>query len=107
MKVSKPNYSRIYRDLIMMFHPEKETKCQPFLQKEELSVLDVIQLNTIIFGNKNKETNIFNQKHRSYSKSDIYEILAYQKKNKLNNMQLARHFKLSRNTITKWKKSYY
>lgn len=44
-----------------------------------------------------------NKSHRAYSKEAIYKILEYQKKNCLNNTQLAKHFKLSRNTVTKWK----
>lgn len=44
-----------------------------------------------------------NQKYRSYDKATIIEILNYQKKNSLNNTQLSNHFKLSRNTVTKWK----
>ena len=41
-----------------------------------------------------------------HHKTTILEILQYQKNNNLNNNQLADHFKLSRNTITKWKKIY-
>jgi hypothetical protein len=33
-------------------------------------------------------------------------MLDYQKKNKLTNSQLAKHFKLSRNTVTKWKRLF-
>jgi len=65
--------------------------------------MDIIKLNEIIFGIK-KENELCNPKHHSYSKNDIIQILEYQKKNKLNNSQLANHFKLSRNTITKWKR---
>lgn len=52
------------------------------------------------------ETKNINKKHRSYSKSDIIKILNHQKKNQLNNSQLARHFGLSRNTVTKWKRLF-
>ena len=59
-----------------------------------------------IFGIGNRETQAENQKHRSYSKSDILKILDYQKKNNLNNSQLANHFSLSRNTVAKWKRMF-
>ncbi|HUH25918.1 MAG TPA: helix-turn-helix domain-containing protein [Flavobacterium sp.] len=47
-----------------------------------------------------------NQKYRSYDKATIIEILNYQKKNGLNNTQLANHFKLSRNTVAKWERLF-
>lgn len=103
---TQPNYKRIYTDLIQKKHPEKEIVCQSILRKEKLSVLDIIKVNQIIFGNSSKETEADNQKHRSYNQSTIVEILKYQKKNNLNNSQLALHFKLSRNTVAKWKRMY-
>lgn len=101
-----PNYKRIYTDLIKKKHPEKEISCKSILKKEKLSALDIIKVNQIIFGSTNKDAEADNQKHRSYNKSAIVEILKYQKKNNLNNSQLAIHFKLSRNTVAKWKKMY-
>lgn len=101
-----PNYKKIYKDLIDKNHPHKKEDCKNILQKSDLSMLDVINLNNIIFGIKDKETLIFNQMHRSYDKNTIIEILDYQQKNNLNNTQLANHFKLSRNTVTKWKKHF-
>ena len=105
MKNNQPNYRRIYSDILNK-HPEKKAECHPLLKKENLSVLDIIELNKIIFGIVDKQKQAENQKHRSYSKSDILSILDYQKKHKLNNIQLARHFGLSRNTVAKWKKTF-
>ncbi|QCX52816.1 helix-turn-helix domain-containing protein [Elizabethkingia sp. JS20170427COW] len=95
-----PNYKRIYQDIIDMKFPEKQEACSKYLEKDTLSVIDINRLNKMIFGNTNT---VFNQKLKSYSKSDILEILKFQKENKLNNIQTARHFKLSRNTLAKWK----
>jgi len=100
-----PNYKRIYSDIIRKKFPERIEEFQSILSKRNLSFLDIIQLNEKIFQNK-KTTYKDNQKHRSYSKSDILQILDYQKKHKLNNIQLANHFRLSRNTVTKWKKMF-
>jgi len=100
----KPDYRRIYSDIINKKNPDKREECQNLLIKEELSVFDILELNTRIFGNTNKEFEKVNQKFRSYKESDILQILDYQKKNNLNNIQLANHFKTSRNTIAKWKK---
>ena len=106
MKNNQPDYKTIYADILHKKHHEKKAECFPLLEKENLSVLDIIELNKKIFGIADKETQAENQKHRSYSKSDILSILDYQKKHKLNNIQLARHFGLSRNTVAKWKKTF-
>lgn len=105
-KITPPHYKKIYTDILNKKHPDKKEECKTLLDKENLSVLDVIKLNRIIFGFVDKETESFNQKHRSYTKSDILQILNHQKKYNLNNTQLALHFKLSRNTVTKWKKMF-
>ncbi|NML72456.1 helix-turn-helix domain-containing protein [Chryseobacterium sp. RP-3-3] len=101
-----PDYKRIYNDIIMKKFPDKRTCCMRLLQKESLSVVDIIELNEKIFGIPDKETFAANQRCRSYKKRDILKMLDYQKKKQLNNTQLAIHFKLSRNTVAKWKKKY-
>lgn len=104
---SQPNYKKIYRDIIRKDYPDKETLCESILNKAMLSSLDIIRLNDLLFETKEKQVLIFNQKHRSYSEVDILDILMYQKKNRLNNSQLGNQFKISRNTIAKWKKKYF
>lgn len=103
--LTKPNYKHIYSDILIKKYPEKKEECNSILVKKNLSTTDIIELNQKIFG-ITKEIEKINQRHRSYNKIDILEILDYQKKNKLNNSQLANHFGLSRNTITKWKKIF-
>lgn len=105
VKITIPDYKRIYSDLIEEKFPDKK-ECRVILNKEKLSELDIIKLNMILFNDNNKETAVFNQMHRSYNKKTILEILQYQRKNQLNNTQLANHFKLSRNTVAKWKKIF-
>ncbi|WP_419867928.1 helix-turn-helix domain-containing protein [Chryseobacterium sp. CT-SW4] len=102
--MKQPNYKKIYTDIINKKYPEKLTTCKTLLLKNKLSFLDVIKLNQKIFGNN--ETLSGNQRHRSYDVKTIFEILDYQKKHNLNNSQLAIHFKLSRNTVAKWKKNF-
>ncbi|MCT3897602.1 helix-turn-helix domain-containing protein [Elizabethkingia anophelis] len=107
MKISTPDYKRIYKDIIDIKYPDKKTECEFLLNKPNLSVLDVIELNIRIFGIvPNRSTEIFNQKLRSYRRADILKILDYQKEHRLNNSQLAKHFKVSRNTLAKWKKLF-
>ncbi|KMQ62244.1 transposase [Chryseobacterium sp. BLS98] len=106
MENATPDYHRIYNDIINKKHPTRKEECRFLLDKQNLSVLDIIELNRKIFGLSDQMTETFNQSHRSYNKSSILKILDYQEKNKLNNMQLARHFKLSRNTVARWRKLF-
>lgn len=102
----RPNYKRIYSDIINKKYPDRLEHCKVLLETPELSVLDIIKLNRIVFGFVDILTEKLNQKYRSYTKSAIYEILECGKCNNYNNSQLANHFKLSRNTIVKWKKLF-
>ncbi|MDV7699278.1 helix-turn-helix domain-containing protein [Chryseobacterium soli] len=106
MEKRMPDYRRIYSDLVSENYPDKKEEYKSFLDKKDFSILDVITFNKILFREENKNTFIFNQKHRSYNESSIMKILDYQKKNKLNNTQLAAHFKLSRNSVTKWNRLF-
>lgn len=103
-KISQPHYKKIYSDILTKKFPEKINECKSILSKKELSILDIIQLNQQIFGYN--EICSDNQRLRSYDDQSIVEILEYQKKNNLNNTQLSIHFKLSRNTIAKWKSNF-
>lgn len=101
-----PDYKAIYKDILHHKFPDKIEECLSLLDKKCLSTLDILTLNQKIFGQSDKESAKVNNKHCAYNTSDILQILDYQKKYKLNNTQLANHFKLSRNTIAKWKKIF-
>ncbi|MFP3598664.1 helix-turn-helix domain-containing protein [Chryseobacterium sp. SIMBA_029] len=101
-----PDYKKIYTDLVNEKYPEKKEEYKAILSKENFSILDVIECNKILFTKEDKNTFNFNQKHRTYDRDTILEILDYQKKYRCNNSQLARHFKLSRNTVAKWKRNF-
>lgn len=102
----KPNYNRIYSDMIRIRFPEKMVLYQDLLDRKELGVLDVIELNLKLFGKNDIHAEKFNQKLRSYDHNSILRILEYQREYQLTNIQLSRHFKLSRNTVTFWKKKF-
>lgn len=102
----RPNYQKIYTDIVNMKYPEKMEDCERLLRKDQLNVQDIMEINKKIFGITDVKTETFNQRHKNYSKSDVVRILDYQKKNRLNNSQVALHFKLSRNTIAKWKRVF-
>ncbi|KXH84323.1 helix-turn-helix domain-containing protein [Chryseobacterium kwangjuense] len=100
-----PDYRRIYTDLINEKFPEKKEALAAMLSKQNFSILDVITCSSILSG-KEETVFTFNQKHRSFDRQSILEILTYQKNNQYNNAELARHFNLSRNTIARWKKKF-
>ena len=100
------NYKILYTDILNDCHPDKLPLCKEILEKKSLSVFDILDLNRLIFGNQDLQNKSFNRKFRSYSKEDILFILDYQKENKLTNSQLANYFKLSRNSVAKWKKTF-
>ncbi len=102
-KINRPFYNKIYTDIISKRFPDKIKDCKNILAKKELGFLDIIELNQKIFGDQDEFNN---QRLRSYNIETVCKILEYQKKNDLNNTQLAIHFKLSRNTIARWKKSF-
>ncbi|CAA7196671.1 MULTISPECIES: helix-turn-helix domain-containing protein [Chryseobacterium] len=106
MKKTCVNYKLLFLDILDKKYPEKKESCRNILKKQELSILDIIDLNRIIFGCIDQERSRFDQNHRSYNESSVFQILDYQKKHKLNNSELARHFKLSRHTVRKWKNRY-
>ncbi|WP_139422265.1 helix-turn-helix domain-containing protein [Chryseobacterium mulctrae] len=101
-----PDYKRIYTDLLEKKLPSRYHEFKDKLERKDLNTLDIIRINQSIFGSSNSESEAFNQKHRSYNKATILQILDYQKAHKLSNIQLALHFKLSRNTVSKWKKLF-
>lgn len=100
----KPNYKRIFNDILALKYPEKQLICLPILNKNELSFSDIVNLNNLIFNDQSIETKKLNAHYKVYDKQTILKILKYQKDNQLNNKETATHFNLSRNTIYGWKK---
>lgn len=58
---SVPNYKLIYLDILQSENKETKEKCQLKLLKQDLSVLDIIEINQKIFGVNSKNFR-FNQK---------------------------------------------
>jgi hypothetical protein len=102
-----PDYKQIYTDIIKEKYPEKSNDLQIKNRIERIqTVMDILSLNTLVFGQAKAITESNNQKLRSYDEDSVLKILEYQQKNKLSNNKTALHFKMSRNTIAKWKKYY-
>lgn len=102
---SLPDYHLIFSDIIHKKYSHKRKECEPLLKKQNLSAMDIIELNNIIFG-PTPEACSLGQKYKSYKRQDILAILDYQKKHQLNNSRLAKHFKLSRFTVAKWRRQF-
>lgn len=102
-----PDYKQIYTDIIKEKYPEKMND-QRIKNKIGCinTVMDILTLNTLVFGLSDGLTESKNQKLRSYDENSVLKILDYQQKNNLSNSMTALHFKMSRNTIAKWRKYY-
>lgn len=104
-KHGEPDYIRIYSDMIHRKYPEKYEICKDLLSKKKLDALEVLTLNNRIFGTGKRYPSV-NGNYRSYDQKAILKMLDHQQKFKLSNIQLAKHFGLSRNTVAKWKTKY-
>ncbi|MBB4805538.1 hypothetical protein HNP38_000810 [Chryseobacterium defluvii] len=96
-----PNYQKIYQDLLK-FKGLDEYIPVPKLEKS----IEIIRFNNLIAKKERLIDSGITQQSRSYDEESILEILRYQKKCNINNTQLALEFKLSRNSVAKWKKIY-
>lgn len=106
-KENRPLYHKIYADMIRDKYPDREENCINYLNKRNWTALDVIRVNMILFSNKQGRKEILlEQRHRAYDQKSIKQILQDQKENMLNNKELATKYKLSRNTVAKWKKLF-
>ncbi|WP_336690501.1 MULTISPECIES: helix-turn-helix domain-containing protein [unclassified Chryseobacterium] len=101
-----PDYKKIYHDIILKICPEREPEFKYFLDKETLLSWDIVKLDNLIFNKKDQDSVVFNQRHRSYDDETILYIIKYQKEHKMNNSHTSKYFRISRNTLTKWKKIY-
>ena len=77
IQINKPNYRRIYSDIIQKKCPEKKEECIPLLKKRNLSSIDILKINRKIFLVEETENNSSNNRLRSYNKSDIAAILDF------------------------------
>jgi len=99
-----PDYKQIYTDILEEKFPEKLIDAAIRLKLETLdSAFDILKFNQLIFGETEYAVGFNNQRLRSYDQESILRILRYQKQNELTNLQVGKQFKISRNTIAKWK----
>jgi response regulator of citrate/malate metabolism len=100
----RPNYNRIYQDLLQQQHPEK-LKCPKI--REQLCKLDstedILKLNEKLFK-QNKETSKTNQQLKTYDKKTMMKLLNYQKKHGFSTSFMSTKYNISRTTFAKWRK---
>lgn len=102
---NKPNFGKIFQEMAAK-KSISESDLKKIYSKKNWSSLDVIETNEKIFAKHNKENLKFNQQHKAYDESSIKKLLKYQKENKLNNSEMTRMFKLSRNTLIIWQRYF-
>lgn len=101
----RPDFGKIFREMAKRKNlPESEQK--RIAEQKEWNSLDVIETNEKLFARRNKENLKFNQQHRAYDESSIKKLLEYQKRNKLNNAEMTKMFKLSRTTLLMWQRYF-
>ncbi len=102
----RPNYSKIYKDMITEHDPEKleDPKIQRLL-KNLKTTEDVLKLNDLVFKSS-KESLRNNQKLKTYDKKTMLKLLQYQQKHGLSTNYMSKKYRISRTTIAKWKKTF-
>lgn len=101
----KPDFCRIFQEITQK-NERSEMLIEHIENIKEWNSLTVIKMNEKVFAEPGRENLKCNQKHKAYDKYSIKEILNYQEKNNLNNSEMMRLFKISRNTIARWKKMF-
>lgn len=102
-----PNYKKIYHDMLMASNPSKlDIKEVANKINNIKAAIDVTNLNEMLFGSNVQSTNEINQNLKAYDEQSVMKILRYQKEYKLNNTQTAITFKLSKNTLCRWRLFY-
>ncbi len=105
-KLKVIGYKNIYTDLIYeskYLNSSNIEALKPQITQIK-SFSDVLRLNEEISRkNKHGKTDTLNQRLKSYDKDMIFTILKEQRNSGLSNQDIALKYKMSRNTIAKWK----
>lgn len=102
----RPNYTKIYQDMLKEKDPEKlnDPKIQNLLKKLKTTE-DILNFNDLVFKSS-KESLRNNQKLKTYDKKTMLKLLQYQQKHGLSTNYMSKKYKISRTTIAKWKKTF-
>ncbi|WP_419868654.1 helix-turn-helix domain-containing protein [Chryseobacterium sp. CT-SW4] len=102
----RPNYTKIYEDLIRLECPEKLTEPTIKKQLQNLNTCeDILNFNEKIFK-QSKQSLKDNQKLKTYDRKTMLKLLQYQKQHGFSTNYMSKKYKISRTTLTKWRKTF-
>ncbi|PWN65007.1 hypothetical protein C1631_020525 [Chryseobacterium phosphatilyticum] len=95
----RPNYKKIYQDMLKMEYPEKlkDPKVKELLGKLNTTE-DILKFNDKLFKPSRE-----NQKLKTYDRKTMLKLLQYQKKHGHSTSYMSKKYKISRTTLSKWK----
>lgn len=99
--INKPNYAKLYLDMAAYYNIALSTDLQLAISKM-VNTVDVLRVNKTIFQSSAYSL----QQGNAYQEADVLQILKFKREYKLSNSATALHFKMSRNTISRWEKLY-
>ncbi|EJL70041.1 helix-turn-helix domain-containing protein [Chryseobacterium populi] len=102
----RPNYRKIFQDMLQLEHPDKleDPKIRELLKKLNTTE-EVLNFNDKLFK-QSKESLKNNQKLKTYDKKTMLKLLQYQKKHGFSTSYMSKKYKISRTTISNWKKTF-
>jgi Transcriptional regulator containing PAS, AAA-type ATPase, and DNA-binding domains len=102
----RPNYTKIYQDMLKEKAPDKLKDPEIKRQLKKLNTTEnVLSFNEKVFK-QSKESLLHNQKLKTYDKQTILKLLHYQEKHGFSTSHMSKKYKISRTTLTKWRKTF-
>jgi hypothetical protein len=102
----RPNYKKIYYDLLKEKQPEKLGDPKILHLLNNLNTMeDVLKINALVSDSSKKNLKK-NQQLKNYDKKTVLRLLHYQKKHNLSDNFMSKKLKMSRTTIAKWRKIF-
>ena len=110
--MNKVNYKTLYLDFVSHTNQLPESIKQQLIEllkqenKEHISYKRLIEINGVIKENMYQSRYV---EHKKYKQLKVYDehyikyLLKYQQRNNMTNTALSYKFKLSRNTVARWK----
>jgi hypothetical protein len=102
----RPNYKRIYHDILKEKYPEKLQDAKVLYLLDNLKTVDdILKINALV-SDSSRKSSTNNQKLKNYDKQTVLKLLQYQKKHQLSTKFMSKKYNMSRNTISKWWKLF-
>ncbi|MCS3869332.1 hypothetical protein J3D55_002248 [Chryseobacterium ginsenosidimutans] len=102
----RPNYKRIYHDILKEKYPEKLEDAKVLYLLDNLKTVDdILKINALV-SDSSRKSSTNNQKLKNYDKQTVLKLLQYQRKHQLSTNFMSKKYNMSRNTISKWWKLF-